>query len=280
MKKNKFSNKLLLFCFSIAVFLFFCFKAFDVPNVITASSSSSATFPEPTSYKYINDYVGIVNDDDIEKIVSIGKELESKTSAQASIVIVNSTNGIPIEDYTNKLFRTWGIGTKDKDNGLLILLAIDDRAWRVEVGRGLEGAIPDALSNRVMVSLAKPKFASNNYSEGLLEAYSAFSDYIAEDYNVSLDKSLNITVPNSDNESTISSKSITFITIIILLLVFSDFIFNRGRIFSTLLKIFFWSSITNHRSGPFGGSNHHNRNDNNGGFGGGSSNGGGSSGSW
>lgn len=116
----------------------------------------------------------IINQPEANNIISIGKELEDKTGAQAVIVTIDSTNSIPIEQYANDLFRTWGIGQKGKDNGLLILLAIKDRTWRVEVGRGLEGAIPDALSNRIMESIAKPNFAEGNYGKGLINSYSTF----------------------------------------------------------------------------------------------------------
>lgn len=228
-------------------------------------------FPTPTNYKYLNDYVGVINNSEVNSIISIGKELEDKTGAQAVVVIIDSTNNIPIEDYANKLFRTWGIGQKNKDNGLLILLSINDKSWRVEVGRGLEGAIPDALSNRIMESLAKPSFIQGNYGQGITSSYSSFCDYIGKEYGVTIDKSLKIspTTNNTPNSNyNFGGKILGGILIVSLLL---DFVFNRGRISSTLLQLAFFSSIGRHGPrGPHGG----------GGFGGGSSNGGGSSGNW
>ncbi len=224
-------------------------------------------------------YTNTINNDYKEKIVSIGKELEDKTGAQAIIVVINSTNNIPIEDYTNKLFRGWGIGKSDKNNGLLILLAINDRQYRVEVGRGLEGAIPDALSNRVMESLAKPSFAQRNYGGGLLNSYSKLCDYIAEEYGVTLDKSLNIELPSQTQSTTSTNKNLGFVGIGFLILIFLDLFFNRGRIMSTLLQLLFWNNFFNggrRGGGGFGGGSSGGF----GGFGGGSSNGGGSSGNW
>lgn len=243
------------------------------------SANAEDKYPTPTDYKYVNDYVGIITDSEAKSIISIGKELEDKTGAQAVIVIINSTEGTPIEDYANKLFRTWGIGQKEKDNGLLILLALDDRKWKVEVGRGLEGAIPDALSSRVMNSLATPQFKSGNYGEGLLQSYSAMADYIGTEYGITLDKSLNITLPNESSynyENIVNSK---IPIIIVVVLFFIDLIFNRGRIFSSLLQLLFWSNIGRGGRGPRGGSGG-GGGGGFGGFGGGSSNGGGSSGSW
>ena len=245
------------------------------------TSNASSNYPNPTNLKYINDYTNTINKDYKEKIVSIGKELEDKTGAEAVIVVVNSTNNTPIEDYSNKLFRTWGIGESDKDNGLLILLAINDRQFRVEVGRGLEGTIPDALSNRVMESLAKPSFLQENYGEGLLNSYSKFCDYVAEEYGVTLDKSLNITLPYETESSTTNNKNLGFVGIGFFILIFLDLIFNRGRVMSTLLQLLFWSNFFNggrRGGGGFGGGS--GSGGGFGGFSGGSSNGGGSSGNW
>ncbi|MBD7909760.1 MULTISPECIES: TPM domain-containing protein [Clostridium] len=232
------------------------------------------SFPIPTSYKYINDYTNTITDEEKRSIISIGKELEDKTGSEATIVILDSTNNIPIESYANNLFRTWQIGQKEKDNGLLILVALRDRTWRVEVGRGLEGALPDVLTSRVMDSLAKPKFIEGNYGKGLLDSYSTLCDYIAKEYGVTLDKSLNITLPTDNNlESKTKTYGITFI--VMLGLFFMDLLFNRGRISYFLLQLLFINAFSN-RHGPgdsSGGGGF-------GGFGGGSSSGGGSSGNW
>ena len=260
-------------------FISFTFSLLIFCLLFTINASSSETFPSPTNYKYINDYTNTIDKSTIKKIISIGKELEDKTSAQAIIVVIDSTNGTPIEDYANKLFRAWGIGEKNKDNGFLILLALDDKAWKVEVGRGLEGAVPDVLTNRVMQEIAKPNFINGDYSEGLLNSYSVFSDYIASEYGVTLDKSLNVTLPNESNLN--GRKEGKFAIGLLLLLIFADIFLNRGIISSSILHLLFWNSFFNGngRGGPggFGGGS---SGGGFGGYGGGSSNGGGSSGNW
>lgn len=269
LKKILLSSLLIIFSFSISI-------------------SAQVNYPSPTNYKYINDYSNILNSNEIETIVSLGKELEDKTGAQSIVVIIDTTDNIPIENYSINLFRSWGIGQKAKDNGLLILVAIKDRKWRVEVGRGLEGVIPDALSNRVMESLATDDFKNDNYGSGIIKSYSTFNDLIAEEYGVTLSKSLNIEIPKESNRQDSSSIFDAIPIGIILVLLILDIIFNRGRIIRTIFKILFWSSFFGRRGGPggrgsgggggfggFGGSD-----GGFGGFGGGSSNGGGSSGSW
>lgn len=258
---KKLSKYLLSFCLLIAIL----FSSFTFASVV---------MPTPTNHKYINDYVGVIDEAETNQIVSIGHELEFKTGAQAIVAVIDSTSGLPIEDYALKLFRGWGIGEKDKDNGLLMLLAIKDGAWRVEVGRGLEGAVPDALTHRIMTELAKPAFVEGNYSKGVLDAYSSLCDAIATEYDVTLEKSLNIMLPSTSAPVTTSRSSNLFYIIIIAIFIL-DLVFNRGRIFSTILQLIFISNI-NRRGGPprGGGGNGF------GGFGGGSSNGGGSSGNW
>ena len=154
-------------------------------------------FPEPTPNKYINDYAGIIDETSAREIINLGYELEQKTGAQAIIVTLTSLDGMPIETYANGLFRAWGIGQAQQDNGLLILLSINERSWRVEVGRGLEGAIPDILSNQVMEELAKPEFVQDNYGIGLAKASSHFSDLIATEYDTTLSHSLGVTLPSN-----------------------------------------------------------------------------------
>lgn len=169
----------------------------------------------PTKYKYINDYTDIINDSTKQYIVSVGNELENKTGSQEVVVIVNSLEGKDIESYANELFRSWGIGQKDKNNGLLILIALNDKKWRVEVGKGLEGTITDIYSARVMDSIAAPKFKEGNFEDGIKNSYAIFADDIAKSYNVTLEKNMNIN-QIKNNVSNSSDNEIGYIPIIII----------------------------------------------------------------
>lgn len=231
--------------------------------------NAQAKYPKPTELKYINDYTSIINKNTKEYIVSVGKELEDKTGAQEVVVIIDSLEGVDIEGYANELFRTWGIGQKEKNNGLLILVAMKDRKWRVEVGTSLEGVITDIYSARIMDSVAAPRFKEGNYSEGIKEAYSIFADAIAKEYNVTLQKNQTINLP--ENSNYVSGTNGLAVGIPFLFLIILDFVFNRGRITRFLFRMAFL----------FGGRNGNNKGGGGfGGMGGGSSSGGGSSGSW
>lgn len=229
---------------------------------------AEVTYPRQTAYKYINDYAQVVDTNHAKQIIALGKELEDETGAQASVVTISSLKGVPIEDYANGLFRKWGIGQAAEDNGLLILLAVEEKQWRVEVGRGLEGAIPDVLSNRIMLELGKEAFSQGAYGQGLAQVYSQFSDQIAEEYGVTLTHSLHTSLPISETSGSRTGHPVAFLWIIVFLLI--DLFLNRGR----FIRILLWSSL-------WGGGNRNDRGGGGyGGFGGGSSNGGGSSGSW
>lgn len=237
-------------------------------------------FPVATVLKYVNDYAKAIDNDSVQYILSVGKELENKTGAQVTVVVISSLQGESIESYANDLFRSWGIGQKDKNNGLLILLSMQEKKWRVEVGTGLEGAVTDIYSASVMNDFAVPKFKQNQYGQGLREAYSILSDNIAKEYNVKLDKNINIPKYNENvQNSSVSKKSSGFLFIGGILLIFLDFILNRGRVTRFIITMLFWSSI-GRRGGRNGGGFGGGSGGGSGGFGGGSSSGGGSSGGW
>lgn len=236
---------------------------------------AAISYPKPTSNKYLNDYAGVVDQSSSKQIIALGNELEKQTGAQVVIVTINSLEGVPIEDYANGLFRKWGIGQASKDNGVLILLAVKDKVWRVEVGRGLEGRLPDALTNRIMLELGKDDFIAGEYGQGLSKAYSVFCDEIAAEYGITLTHSLHVMLPTQNTTSRQPRSNVPYFLIMAILVI--DLLFNRGRLLSFIGKMLFWSSLSggrrNGRGGPGGGGGF-------GGFGGGSSNGGGSSGGW
>lgn len=102
---------------------------------------------------YVNDFAGVLSAAAKEKLTALCAEVEQKTKAQIAIVTVSSLEGEPIEQYSIDLATAWGIGPKQKATGVLILYAPNDRRYRVEVGYGLEGILPDG---KVGASGAKP----------------------------------------------------------------------------------------------------------------------------
>ena len=120
-----------------------------------------------------------------QRIEGLCQELETKTGAQLAIVTIPSLQGEPIEDYAVHLFQQWGIGQKEKSNGLLLLVAIQDRRSRIEVGYGLEPVITDAYSGEVLRSM-RSFFRANQYGPGLVAATHDLAARIAENSGVTL----------------------------------------------------------------------------------------------
>lgn len=92
---------------------------------------------------------------------------EKKTGNQVVVVTINSLNGAVLESYTIDLARKWGLGRKDKNNGVLFLIAKNDRKMRIEVGYGLEGRLTDALSSIIIRKSVRPAFRAGNFPLGI-----------------------------------------------------------------------------------------------------------------
>lgn len=160
--------------------------------------------PPPTQDIYLVDDAGMVNSDDRQGILAMGKELDRETKAQVVVVTMNTLEGESIESYANRLFRTWGIGDKKKNNGVLLLIIKDDRKFRIEVGYGLEGSITDGYSGAVLDSM-KADFRKGNYSPAILSAYAKLTKKAYEAESVDLPENVESAVTASGAAATSSS---------------------------------------------------------------------------
>ncbi|MFH1427644.1 MAG: TPM domain-containing protein [Patescibacteria group bacterium] len=123
---------------------------------------------EPTGY--VNDYTNTLTTEQKGLLENKLTQFEKDTSNELAVVIISSLEGDTIENFAVELFKEWGIGKKDKDNGILMLVALVDRKMRIEVGYGLEGALTDAQSSWIINDVMKPAFRNNNYYNGINEA--------------------------------------------------------------------------------------------------------------
>ena len=141
-----------------------------------AADTAGELLPKPAQREYVVDTAGIVSAEDRAQIEKIGEDLREKTKAEIVVVTVPTLDGADIESYANKLFRSWGIGDANQSNGVLLLIAKDDRKFRIEVGYGLEGEITDGRSGEILDKM-KPYFRDEKYSEGVLNAYQKLAAY-------------------------------------------------------------------------------------------------------
>ena len=127
--------------------------------------ADSSVLPKPS--KYVTDKAGVLKDGGSALNEQL-KKLQDDTTAQLLVYIdkklpANTT----IEDVAVKSFRSWGVGQKDKNNGIALFVFVDDRKMRLEVGYGMEGRIPDLVAKRVLDTMLKPAFKQQKYGDGI-----------------------------------------------------------------------------------------------------------------
>lgn len=135
----------------------------------------------------VNDFAGVMTPAAVQQVEAALADLERRTGAQVAVVTVPSVPGGDVDRAAVDLFQRWGIGQRGQDNGVLLLCAIQDRRARMEVGYGLEGVLPDALTGRLMDVYLIPAFRQGDYSAGLVNTTRAVAQIIARDAGITLE---------------------------------------------------------------------------------------------
>lgn len=130
------------------------------------------------------DQANLLSPDVKKDIDGILKKQEKETSNQIVVVILNSLNGYTIEEFSYQLGRFWGIGQKDKNNGILLVVSMEEKKVRIEVGYGLEGALTDKIAHEIINYTIKPNFKANQYELGILKAINEIMAAIKGEYQV------------------------------------------------------------------------------------------------
>ena len=125
----------------------------------------------------VNDFAGLLSPAEKEALEARCKLLRKRTGAQLAVVTLKSLRGGQIEDFAEKLFKRWGIGQK-KNNGLLLIVAMEDRGSRIEVGYGLEPIVPDVLAARILDHELRPRFRQQQYAAGLSAAVNSLCELV------------------------------------------------------------------------------------------------------
>ena len=235
-----------------------------------------------TPQGYVSDFAGVLSAQTRVELSSYAKRVEQATGAEMAFVTISTLDGEPIESFANDLYRQWGIGKKGKDEGLLFLLVIQDRRSRLEVGFGLEPAIPDGYSGGLLREL-RPFLRASDYGQAMLAAAGKLGEKIAAFKGVSIPAgSPNPRPPNSGSDGLPVMQ-------LIFMAVFLLWIFNMGRrggggggflpglILGNMMNRSVYYGGRRSGGGGFGG---YDSGDSFGGFGGGDSGGGGASSDW
>ena len=134
---------------------------------------------------YLSDFAHVVSASQREALETYSREVQDKTGAQMAFVTLPSTRGEPVEEVANTIFRAWGVGQKDHNNGILLLLVTEDRRSRLEVGYGLEPIIPDGFAGGLLREM-RPALRQSQYGEALMAAAQTIGQRIAQQKGVSL----------------------------------------------------------------------------------------------
>ena len=229
--------------------------------VIFSSSAVNAGWfdkdkiPIPTVLKdvYVYDEDNIIDDEIESKINTLLIELEEKTTAEVAVVTVKSLLDMEIEDYSYELANTLGIGKKDEDNGVLLLISKSDTRVRLEIGEGLEGCLNDSKCGRILDNYFVPYREKSEYSTGTYETIKAVVSVIAKEYDVTIGEVDGSIAEEIEKQDELTSGDIWFIIIIIILILFVSFIIGVADSGSTYRGGGFSSGGGGFSGGRFGG---------------------------
>ncbi len=203
--------------------------------VFVSLCANVRAIPSPTSDIYVNDFANILNDETKNYIISQSDALEQNTTAQLVVVTVENLDEKPIEDYALTVFREWGIGNKEKGNGVLLLLSKGDRKVKIEVGYGLEGTINDGKAGRILDEMGIPYFKEEDWNSGVCGVYSNLLSEIYKEYGLEVpDEVTQVTKYRNANKNEIYLDIGISVFIILLFLIFTKkgggtpFIGGRG----------------------------------------------------
>ena len=232
---------------------------------------------------YVSDFAHKIDPATRAQLEAYCAAVEQATGAQIALVTLKSTEGEPVEDVANLLYRKWGVGQKKTNEGALVLFVIEDHRTRIEVGYGLEPIMTDGYVGGLLRSI-RPSLRSGNYGQALADTATQIGEKIAAAKGVSL------STPAPLHRSRPQAEGLPIGPLVLAGIVFLLFLISRGRSGSAygggvtgfltgmlIGNILGGGGPRNRGGGGFGGSD---SGDSFGGFGGGDSGGGGASSDW
>lgn len=192
-------------------------------SALLCGCGTEETFIQPTSEFYVNDFADVIDSDAESEMLSRSVTLEQKTSAQVVTVTVASLNGEEISDYATEIGRSWGVGSEENDNGIVILLSKSEREVYIAVGYGLEGALPDSKTGRIIDNYGLKYLKEDDFSEGLLEISKAIVNEIYIEYEIEPETgytSIDLISDNSDLSDNPLEVSVSWLIMIAAVILF------------------------------------------------------------
>lgn len=152
--------------------------------LLTVSLARAVEYPQPKGF--VNDFAGVMKPDTVQQLEAVLTDLRNKTGVEEAVVTVKNMGGLDVNTYAVELFKTWGIGSKKNNDGVLLLYAQEERKVRIETGYGMEGLITDARSGMILDQYVIPSFKQNDFNTGLYQGALALAQLIAKDRGTTL----------------------------------------------------------------------------------------------
>jgi len=210
-----------------------------VPGFVSAASLGAS---------YVVDQANVIENSARQMLSGQLQELEQKTGVQMIVLTIDSTDGIPIEQYALGRAENWQLGQKGKDNGLLMVVAVKDKRYRIETGYGLESILPDSLAGSIAREHLVPRFRQGDYTGGIMAAAAVIMNVIAQSEGVEL---AGVPKLNSAQPRSHSSPVGGLLSFLILIFIFSS-LFRRGGSRGLLGMLLLGSLMGGRRSSGFG----------------------------
>ncbi len=147
----------------------------------------AAALEVPLLQGRVNDYADLLSPSTEASLESILQSLETSDSTQIVVLTIDSLRGDSLEDFSLRVVEDWKIGRQDLDNGVLLLVARDDRKIRIEVGYGLEGKLTDMTAGRIIRNVISPKFKQGDFNQGIIDGVGAIVATVRGEFNAPAD---------------------------------------------------------------------------------------------
>lgn len=193
---------------------------------VAVVSAFAMEIPKPTSVFYVNDFAHLLDEETEKYIEDVNVQLYEATGAQVVVVTLPSLNGASLEEFSTALFREYGIGSREKNNGVLLLLALEEREFRIEVGYGLEGALNDAKTGRIQDEYIIPYLKEDKWNEGIRNGFDAILQEVKKEYQVDVES----TAPQSPPEPSYMEDPDNYIFVMIIVSTIIGLLFGKFKL--------------------------------------------------
>ncbi|MFL6562822.1 MAG: TPM domain-containing protein, partial [Bacillus sp. (in: firmicutes)] len=197
------------------------------------AQAEDVQIPTPSGDIYVQDFAKVLTETERTELINLGRNIENQTTAQIAVLTVETIGDRPIEDFANEAFRQYGIGNKKENNGVLLVLSMQERKVRIEVGYGLEGRIPDGKAGRILDESAIPYLKNQQPNRAVVETYKSLANEVLAEYGKGGEISKQ-SPPTGDKGIGIPA---WLLVIVVIVVVFLDFKFFGGTLTYLLLSI-------------------------------------------